>query len=422
MLTISTMLALALGFVLGVAVSLGLMAARGKAAGEIAEEVIREKEKDHKADLEAVVEHLKATFGSLSLEALSRSTEEFLKLARSGFLAERETNIRELEARKGLIDQQLVKMTRELDNIGRLMKDLEKDRAEKFGELARHLRVAGEQTNLLLQTTGLLREALAGAKTRGQWGERMAEDILRAAGFVEDVNYVKQATIEGVGSRPDFTFLLPRGLRLNMDVKFPFDNYLRYLEAASDVEKARRRSDFLRDVRAKIREVTGRDYINGEQNTVDYALLFIPNEQVYGFIHEQDSLILEEGMKQRVICCSPATLFAVLAVVRQAVDSFSVERTSNEILSLLGAFKKQWDEFLKRLELLGRRIDDLQKEFESLSSTRRKQLEKPLRRIEEIRAERGLSAAAEGGPSPAERGLSPTDRGLAPPSPEGDTE
>ena len=295
-------------------------------------------------------------------------------------------------------------MNGELDNIGKLMKDLEKDRAEKFGELAKHLQVAVEQTNLLLQTTGLLREALAGTKTRGQWGERMAEDILRAAGLTENVNYVKQATIEGIGSRPDFTFLLPRGLRLNMDVKFPFDNYLRFLEAGSDVERARHRVDFLRDVRAKIKEVTGRDYINCEQNTVDYALLFIPNEQVYGFIHEQDSLILEEGIRQRVICCSPATLFAILAVVRQAIDSFSMEQTSGEILSLFGAFKKQWDEFLKKLELMGKRIDDLQKEFETLNSTRRRQLERPLRRIEEIREERGLAEAASDGKAEDEAG------------------
>jgi DNA recombination protein RmuC len=389
----SSIVALILGFALGVVSALVFGIRRRSTTREIAQELLREKEKERREDMESVMDHLKASFGSLSLEALSRSTEEFLKLAKSGFLAERETNVRELEARKGLIDHQLVKMTTELDNIGRLMKDLEKDRAEKFGELAKHLQMAGEQTNLLLQTTGLLREALAGAKTRGQWGERMAEDILRAAGFAENVNYVKQTTIEGIGSRPDFTFLLPRGFKLNMDVKFPFDNYLRFLEAGSDLERNRRKADFLRDVRAKIKEVNGRDYINVEQNTLDYALLFIPNEQVYGFIHEQDCLILEEGIKQRVICCSPATLFAVLAVVRQAVDSFSVERTSNEIISLLGAFKKHWDEFLRKLELMVKRIDDLQKEFEVLNSTRRRQLERPLRRIEELRGERGLGTS-----------------------------
>jgi len=53
----------------------------------------------------------------------------------------------------------------------------------------------------------------------------MAEDVLQLAGFVENVNYVKQKTL-AAGSRPDFTFLLPRKLTLNMDVKFPLDNYL----------------------------------------------------------------------------------------------------------------------------------------------------------------------------------------------------
>ena len=60
-----------------------------------------------------------------------------------------------------------------------------------------------------------------------------------------------------------------------------------------------------------------------------------------------------------MIFCSPLTLFAVLAVIRQAVDNFALEKTSNEILSVLGLFKKQWDEFLKKLELLGKRIEDL---------------------------------------------------------------
>ncbi len=393
----SLIAALSIGFVLGLAAAVLFGIARGKAVKELAKEVLAERGGAGRAEMEALIDHVKASFGSLSLDALSKSTEEFLKLARSGFESERQANVRELESRKGLIDQQLARMTTELDSIGRLMKDLEKDRAEKFGELTRHLQMAGEQTNLLLQTTGLLKEALAGAKSRGQWGERMAEDILRAAGFAENVNYVKQKTIEGAGSRPDFTFFLPHDLRLNMDVKFPFDNYLRFLEAGSEIERARHRADFLKDVKTKIREITSRDYINCEQRTVDYVLLFIPNEQVYAFIQEQDCLMFEEGIKHHVICCSPTTLFAVLAVIRQAVDSFSVEQTSNEILSLLGSFKKQWDEFIRKLESMGKRIDDLHGEFEVLNTTRKRQLERPLRRIEEIRRERGLGPAGSEG-------------------------
>lgn len=336
-------------------------------------------------------DEMKASFGSLSLDALTK----FLDLAKVALAAERDAHTQDLDAKKGLIDQQLRQMTVELEKVSRLVKDLEKDRVEKFGQLTSQLRATTEQTAALVQTTATLREALASTKARGQWGERMAEDVLRLAGFVENVNYVKQKTIAGAGSRPDFTFLLPRKLTLNMDVKFPLDNYLKYLDAKSDTDRARYRADFIRDVKARIREVATRDYINPEQNTVDSVLLFIPNEQVYAFIHEQDSAILDDGIKQGVVFCSPLTLFAILAVIRKAVDNFSLEQTSNEILSLLGDFKKQWGEFLGKLELVGRRIGDAQKEYEALTTTRRRQLEKPLNRLDDMRTQRGLPLAGD---------------------------
>lgn len=337
-----------------------------------------------------LAEEMKASFGSLSLDALSK----FLELAKTKLDAERDTHAQDLEAKKGLIDQQLRQMTTELEKVSSLMKELEKDRVEKFGQLTSQLKTATEQTTALVQTTATLREALSSTKARGQWGERMAEDVLRLAGFVENVNYVKQKTIAGSGSRPDFTFLLPRKLTLNMDVKFPLDNYLKFLDAKSDPERAKYRADFLRDVKARVKEVATRDYINPEQNTVDSVLLFIPNEQIYAFIHEQDSAILDDGIRQGVVFCSPLTLFAVLAVIRKAVDNFSLEQTSNEILSLLGEFKKQWGEFLGKLEVVGKRIGDAQKEYEALTTTRRRQLEKPLNRIEDLRMQRGLPIEA----------------------------
>jgi DNA recombination protein RmuC len=390
---IPILLALFIGFVLGIASAFALRLIQARTAKELADELFRESEAQRKGSIDAVIENVKASFGSLSLDVLSKSTEEFLKLAKAKLESEREVSVKELDARKGLIDQQLQRMTSEMENVSKLMKELEKDRVEKFGELASQLKTASEQTATLMQTTNTLREALASTKMRGQWGERMAEDVLRLAGFVENVNYLKQKTIEGAGLRPDFTFLLPRNLKLNMDVKFPLDNYARFLETNSDSEKIKFRNDFLRDVRARIKEVTTREYINPEQNTVDSVLLFIPNEQIYAFIHEQDSSILDDGIRNRVVFCSPITLFAVLAVIRQAVENFALERTSSEILSLLGAFKKQWDEFLKRLELLGKRIGDVQKEYETLATTRRRQLEKPLNRIEGIRTQRGLPVA-----------------------------
>jgi DNA recombination protein RmuC len=380
---------LIIGFLLGIGVSLILRFIQARTARDLAEELFRESEDQRRSNLEDVIDHVKASFDSLSLKALSQSTEQFLRLAKSRLETERESTAKELESKKGLIDQQLQKMTAELDKASQLMRNLEKDRVEKFGELANQLRVASEQTAALNQTTNTLREALASTKARGQWGERMAEDVLRMAGFIENINYIKQKAV-GIGARPDFTFILPRDLTLNMDVKFPLDNYLRYLETDSETDKEKFRNAFLRDVKARIKEVTSREYINPDQNTVDYVLLFIPNEQIYAFIHEQDTAILDEGIRNRVVFCSPVTLYAVLAVIRQAVDNFALERTSNEILSLLGVFNKQWTEFLSKMENLGKKIDDAQKEYEALTTTRRRQLERPLNKLESLRTQRRL--------------------------------
>jgi DNA recombination protein RmuC len=389
-------MALVLGFFLGLATAFVLRIVQGKTAERLAAELFEESEARRRETVDTILNDMKSSFGSLSLDALGKATEEFLKLAKSTMDSERQAGARELDAKKGLIDEQLRRMSSELERVGQLMQDLEKDRVEKFGALASQLESAERQTTALMQTTHTLREALASTKARGQWGERMAEDVLTVAGFVENVNYLKQKSLEGAGTRPDFTFLLPKEMRLHMDVKFPLDNYMRYLEADSDMERERHRNHFLKDVRARLKEVTTREYINPDQNTLDYVLLFIPNEQVYAFIHEQDSSMLDEGIRNRVILCSPLTLFAVLGVIRQSMDNFALEQTSNEILSLLGAFKKQWDAFVGKFDQLGKRLSDAQKEYEALTTTRRRQLDRPLDKLEALRTRKQIPEGGEG--------------------------
>ena len=58
--------------------------------------------------------------------------------------------------------------------------------------------------------------------------------------------------------------------------------------------------------------------------TVDCLLMFIPNEQVYGFVQENDRSILDDALRNKIVVCSPLTLYAVLAVVRQAVGNFQL--------------------------------------------------------------------------------------------------
>jgi DNA recombination protein RmuC len=264
-----------------------------------------------------------------------------------------------------------------------LVRELERDREAKFGELAAQLRMTGQQTAALTDTASRLREALAGSKSRGQWGERMAEDVLRAAGLVEHVNYRKQ-TATGDGGIPDFTFLLPGSQVCHMDVKFPLDNYVRAIEAEGDLDRQRHLKQFRRDVRQRVTELSERHY-EAAESSIDVVLLFIPNEQVYAAIFEHDPSLLEGALARKVVLCSPCTLFAVLAVIRQAAESFRLHQRSREIVALLGGFAKQWGAFTEHMDRVGRRLDALQKDYDAMVGVRRRQLERQLDRVEDVR-------------------------------------
>ncbi len=140
-----------------------------------------------------------------------------------------------------------------------------------------------------------------------------------------------------------------------------------------------------------IKYVTKSEYINPADNTVDYVIVFIPNEQIYSFINESDTTIIDVALKQKVILCSPFTLYAVLAVVRQAVENFNLEKTASEILELLGEFSKQWDLYKDKFKVMGERLSSANREYETLVTTRSNMLEKPLKKIDELRKQKDIS-------------------------------
>ncbi|MCC6713241.1 MAG: DNA recombination protein RmuC [Candidatus Dadabacteria bacterium] len=393
------------GLVLGaLAVVITNLAAKGRAR-KIAEEIFRESETKKLEELDRIIDGIRDSFGALSHDALVRNSEQFMRLAGESLSKQAELGGKELENKKGMIDQTLAVIRQELEKTQTRMIALEKDREQKYGELASHLRIAAERTAELQATTSRLREALANTKRRGQWGERMAEDILTFIGFKEGVNYHRQKMLAASSAIPDYTFILPDGLKVNMDVKFPLDNYVRFLEAESETEKSALRSQFIRDVRARVRDVTRREYINPEDNTIDYVIVFIPNEQIYSFVQEHDALILDDALRSKVILCSPITLYAVLAVIRQSVDNFNLKRTTGDILSLYNEFGKQWRAYVECYDKLGRKIADVQGEYDNLRGTRTNMVERPLRKIEALRESQGIS----GEESPARRMPEPGD-------------
>lgn len=379
------------GFVSGVVIIFFVNWIRKRDTEKIVREAVEHAESRRTQDVESLLERVRESFGALSLNALSKNTSDFLRVANETLSRQTQAGEKHLDGKKDLIDQTLSVMKDDLLKVRDLVAELEKDREKKFGQLSNQLETTTLQTAKLQETTAQLQIALSNTKARGQWGERMAEDVLRLAGFMEGVNYEKQKILATVGKRPDYTFLLPHNLRVNMDVKFPMDNYLRYVEADMESERDSYKNLFLKDVRNRVGEVLTRDYINPEENTVDYVLVFIPNEQIYAFINESDTSLIDDALRNKVILCSPITLYAILAIIRQAVDNFNLEKTASEILSLFGGFNKQWNAFVGSFDKMGKRIEEAQNEFNNLTSTRRNQLERSLRKIEDLRRQKNIS-------------------------------
>jgi len=340
-------------------------------------------------------DQMKNAFASLSQEALQANAEHVVRLATQQLSAQSEASKKELEGDKKLIDQNLESMGKELGKLREFVQQADKEREGSHKALAAHLRNAAEETTKLRTTAQQLATALANPQRRGQWGERMAEDVLRLAGFIEGVNYHKQQ-VETGGTRPDFTFPLPNGLKLNMDVKFPLANYLQYLDAESDGGRAQYGKAFINDVKSRIKEAATRDYINTAENTVNYALVFIPNEQVYGSIHELDPTVIDTALQSRIVLCSPLTLYAMLAVIRQAAENVAMEEQAHEMAKLINQFAKQWEKFKDEMDKLGRQLETARGTYDNMVTTRTRQLEKPIDKIEELRSSLPPEALEEG--------------------------
>ena len=308
-----------------------------------------------------------------------------LDLAEQKFETERVRQKAELDSKKQAVETAVGDLSRQLKDYETLVKGFEDDRNKKYGSLEARLKDAGETTEKLTATTESLRSLLSNSRIRGQWGERMADDILRASGLQENIQYLKNRSQENAATRPDFSFLLPDSHRFNMDVKFPLDNYVRMVNAPAEEEKARFKAEFLRDVKARIKELQKREYINPAEGTLDYVLLFIPNEQVYGFIHESAPGLIDEALKQKVIMCSPFTLYAVIAVVRQAFDNFHFAQANQEVLKLISNFGAVYGKFKERFEALGAQLAKAGELYQDISQTSYRRLDQAIAKIDKVR-------------------------------------
>jgi len=317
---------------------------------------------------------MQQTFSALAIDALDANSRRLTEEAGQA-----------LESKKALIDQAIASVNERLGRVNTYLQNIEAERKKEFGSL-------GTSIATLSQTTGQLHAVLASTQRRGAWGERMAGDILRAAGMIEGVNYVKQSSEQAVSGRPDFTFNLPNDLAVNMDVKFPLESYKAYLDAETEEAGAAALRALTAAVRGHIRDVASRGYIDTE-TTADYVIVFLASEQILSSVLGDQPDLVDEALSKRVVLAGPMTLYAMLSVIRQAAESANLMTTAGEVIDLLGTFLAQWEKYNAEVERLGKYIDQASRQFETVSTTRTRALHRPLEKIEQLRTTQEISEA-----------------------------
>jgi DNA recombination protein RmuC len=308
--------------------------------------------------------------------ALNQANENLVRMANEKLNSETKQNRLDLDNKRDEI-------TRLVKNLEDYVKTTEKDRIDSFSSLRTSLDESRKITEQLSVNTESLKKVLSNNQLRGQFGEQVADDLLKMAGFVRGVDYEFNKEQAGSETRPDFCVFLPDGTRINIDSKFPYANLQKMTETDDKEMKEKFKVQFERDVKEKMKQVTTRDYINPEDKTVDFVILFIPNEMIFSYIYEKMPELSQAAMASKIVFAGPFSFTAILRMVKQSYENFRVQKNIYNIIGHVRAFEKEFTNFSDSFYKIGEKIDGLQKQYDTVSTTRFNQLVKRVERVKQ---------------------------------------
>lgn len=314
-------------------------------------------------------------------QALKDANEQLILMAEQKLGAEKKEIKTDLDNKKSAINELVERFLKELNESNKKLVETEKERVGSFRELKKEVETQNRVTKELSTTTEGLKKVLSNNQLRGQFGEQVAEGLLKMTGFVRGVDYELNKEQKESKTRPDFCVFLPDRTRINVDSKFPYANLQRAAETDDEETKQRYLKNFERDVNDKIKQITSRDYINPESQTVDFVIMFIPNEMIFSYIYDRMQNIWTEAMRQKVVLAGPFSFTAILRMIRQAHDNFRYQENVHQIIQHIKNFEGEFAKFSEEFEKIGSRIESLSDQYQKVSTTRTNQLQRTVDKI-----------------------------------------
>jgi DNA recombination protein RmuC len=311
---------------------------------------------------------------------LKETTDQVMVLAEQKLGAEKNEIKIDLKNEKEIVEKIAKTIREDLEKTKDKLEAAERERVGSFRELRQAVEDQVKVTSELSTTTESLRRVLSNNQMRGQFGEQVAENLLKMTGFVRGIDYDFNKEQKS-GSRPDFTIYLPDKTKINCDAKFPYQSLQKMTETENQAARNELEKIFKNDIREKIKQVTGRDYINAEDSTVDFVIMFIPNEMIFSYIYEKMNDVWLEAMKQKVVMAGPFSFTAILRMVRQAYDNFKYQKNVQKIIGHIKTFEVEFQKYNEEFLKIGERIESLTRQYQTVNSTRTNQLTKSIDRI-----------------------------------------
>ncbi len=254
-------------------------------------------------------------------------------------------------------------LSERLDNAAKVVGEVQ----NRLGKLAQ----TNEQILDISKNIATLEDMLRAPKFRGGMGELFLEDLL--AQILPPEHYTLQHRFKN-GEIVDAVVRLGEKL-VPVDSKYPLENFKRLISADSELEKSAASKQFVRDVKKHVDSIASK-YIRPDEDTYDFALMYIPAENIYYETIIKDSASDTENhpnltycMSKKVIPVSPNSFYAYLRTILLGLRGMQVEARAGEILGDLNRLRIDFEKFSAQFEMVGTHLDNAAKKFDESSKS-----------------------------------------------------